>query len=237
MATLEHLLNGGAEDLVRLFYKARDTQEKGFIARIDAIANRLGLNHTQLVCGLGFNREIGLLPDVLSVVGFSSERALILRRDELFKTDVYRELSVDDVIEIYALLSNNEDTLQRTRELIVARLTNIEESLAQQTHSGLVSLKLELHAIYHSPIANEEFVDMRWQSRTQTNEVQYDELEIIVDKQIVPAGNLFFSNALSPAEKLFLIERGEIDVAMIKNRMQNTEISAAERDMLEDNLR
>ena len=160
MATLEQLLNGGAEDLVRLFYKTRDIHEQGFIARINAIANRLELNHAQLVCGLGFNRHIGLLPDVLSVVGFSSERALFLRRDELFKTDVYQQLSVDDVIEIYALLSNNKELQRETHELITARLANIEAAIAQQANTSLVSLKMELHAIYHSPIADENFVGM-----------------------------------------------------------------------------
>ena len=241
MATFRQLLLGNPEDLVRMFYNIRIPQEKGFIAKLDAAANMLNLNHSQLVCGLGFNRRIFDLPDVLSVVGFASEKALTIRRDELFRTDMYQQLSLDDIIDVYSHHLPKEEQLQQMRALVAARLSNIENALASESSLNAVSYKMELHAFYNSALADEDFVFERWHNKNravdEASGIQKDELRMIIDNNIVPAGNLFFSDELSPAEKLILIESGEINISMIKNRMQNTEISPAEREMLEDNLR
>ena len=241
MSTFRQLLRGNAEDLVRMFYKTRIPHEKGFIARLNAVADQLNVNHAQLVCGLGFNPGIANLPDVLSVVGFSSEKTLMLRRDELFKTDTYQELSVDDIIEVYSYSMPERSQLPRMQDLVASRLSNIENSLAKDSTLNRISYKMELHAIYNCSLADEEFVSTRWHSKNRAlndaTGIHQDELRMIIDNKIVPAGNLFFSDELSPSEKLLLIESGEINISMIKNRMQNREISAAEREMLEDNLR
>ena len=242
MATLKQLLEASAEELVRLLYKIRVSEEKGFIARIDAVAAKLGLNHAKLVCGLGFNFEITDLSDVLSIVGFTNQRALQLRRNELFKTDVYDQLNIDDIIDIYTHCLSDETSLEITQALITERLAYIERAIATLTHpQTIISYKMELHAIYSSALATENFAFKRLESKNRdlanTTKIQQDELKLIIGNKIVPAGNLFFSDNLTPEEKLVLIESGEINISMIKNRMQNTEISAAERDMLENNLR
>ena len=93
---------------------------------------------------------------------------------------------------------------------------------------------MELHAIYTSGAATEAFAQHRadrpiGQLRQAVNEVQ-----MILDAQLIAAGNLFFMNTLLPDEKKVLIESGEINDAMIRNRLQNTAISDDERDVLED---
>ncbi|MEM7467967.1 MAG: hypothetical protein AAF387_13920 [Pseudomonadota bacterium] len=242
MAKFKQLLLADPEDLVRAFYKLRTSRNTGFIARLDEVASALGVTHSQLVCGLGFRNEIERLPDVLSVLGFETTRPLILRRDELFKTDIYNELSVDDVIDVYTKSTESDDELENLQDLVTARLNNVESSIADHADPNtIICYKMELHAIYNSEIADEAFAEKRLASKNHaladTTKIQQDELRLIVDNKIIPASNLFFSDTLSPEEKLLLIESGEINVSMIKNRMQNTEISPEERDMLEDNLR
>ena len=242
MATFIELLTANPEELVRIFYKVRPQKTSGFIATIDEVASYLDVNHAQVVCGLGFNFAIGELPDVYSVLGFTSVKALYLRRDELFRTDIYAQLPVDAVIEIYSHCAQNEALMQVLQALSTERLNTIEDHIAEHSDPNIIiSYKMELHAIYNSELANEEFAERRMISKNRkladATKIQQDELKLIIDNKIIPASNLFFSDNLTPEEKLLLIESGEINVAMIKNRMQNTEISPAERDMLEDNLK
>ena len=61
-----------------------------------------------------------------------------------------------------------------------------------------------------------------------------DEIQMIVDEEVVPPGNLFFLDNLLPDEKRYLIDAGKIDDMMIRNRLQNTDISEDERQKLED---
>ena len=129
MAALKDLLHGNADALVRLFYKIRVPETKGFIARIDTVAEILDLNHAQLVCGLGFNFGISDLPDVRSIVGFTNDKSLYLRRDEIFKNDIYEQLSVDDVIDIYAHCLNFAAHLSIIQDLATERLSSIERAI------------------------------------------------------------------------------------------------------------
>ena len=57
---------------------------------------------------------------------------------------------------------------------------------------------------------------------------------LIIEAELLPPGNLFFSDHLLPIEKRQLIENGLIDTAMVQNRLRNSEISEDERQMLED---
>ncbi|MGR8947785.1 MAG: hypothetical protein ACU84Q_07050 [Gammaproteobacteria bacterium] len=242
MAGFSQLLSAPSEELVRFFYKVRPSKDKGFIATIDDVAKTLGLNHSQLVCGLGFNFDIADFPDVYSIVGFTSDKSLFLRRDELFRTDIYRELCIDDIIDIYSHRARSESLLDHLQTLTTERLNAIENHIAAFADPNvIISYKMELHAIYNSDLADENFAEQRMSSKSRElanwTKIQQDELKLIIDSRIIPASNLFFSDTLTPEEKLLLIESGEINVAMIKNRMQNTEISPAERDMLEDKLK
>ena len=51
-----------------------------------------------------------------------------------------------------------------------------------------------------------------------------DEIQIIIDEEVVPPGNLFFLDNLLPDEKRYLIDAGKISDMMIRNRLQYTDI-------------
>ena len=242
MASFTQLLNASPEDLLRIFYRVKPSSNAGFVAKIDDVAAQLDLNHAQLICGLGFNPQIAELVDVISVLGFTSPKLLCYRRDELFTHDVYDQLSIDDVLDLYTHCIAEQSILLETQSLLPARLDEIETAATKPSKPNtVISYKMELHAIYSSTIATEPFAERRILSKQQSGspptQIWCDEIKLITENEVIPPGNLFFSDQLSPAENLVLIESGGVNVSMIKNRMQNTAITEAERDMLEDHLR
>ena len=62
---------------------------------------------------------------------------------------------------------------------------------------------------------------------------RYCEAHALGIEELIPPSNLFFLDSLLPDEKKFLIDSGDVNDLMIRNRMQNTSISEDERDMLE----
>ena len=58
MPSFTELLTASDVELVKYFYKTNAGDEADFIKRINIISTQLGLNHTQLVCALGFNKHI-----------------------------------------------------------------------------------------------------------------------------------------------------------------------------------
>ncbi|MGR9089701.1 MAG: hypothetical protein ACU85U_03865 [Gammaproteobacteria bacterium] len=63
-----------------------------------------------------------------------------------------------------------------------------------------------------------------------------DEIRMIVAEALIPPSNLFFLETLWPEEKRALLDSGAIAEPMIRNRIQNTEITAEERELLEEYL-
>jgi AraC-like DNA-binding protein len=240
MAEFAQLLNASPEELVRIFYKVKESPASGFVTKIDHTAKQLGMNHNQLICGLGFNRNLEELTDIISVLGFSSSKLLRYRRDELFTHDIYSQLSIDDVLDIYTHCLAEPSVLSEIEVLLPKRLAEIEIAVDDLTNpTAAISFKMELHVIYSSEIVSEPFAKKRILAKKNTIRVTpmwHEEIRLIVENNVIPAGNLFFSEQLSPEEKIVLIESGEINISMIKNRMQNTAITLAERSMLEDHL-
>jgi hypothetical protein len=235
VATFRELLTASDAELLKHFYRVEPSADGDFIRRINHAATQLELTHTQLVCALGFNRSMRDLTDILSVVGFSSHKLLCYRRNELFATDAYRQLPIDNVLDVYAALLEDAEVLATLRELVPARLDHIEARMGESEDAALlISYKMELHSIYAGGIATAAFALARLARPIGDLRVKIDEVSLVVGHGLVPASNLFFSDDLLPAEKRSLIESGAIDAAMIANRLKNSEISEDERQMLED---
>ena len=235
MPSFHDILTASDADLVKHFYRLKPGGDSDFIKKINHAAAQLDLNHSQLVCALGFNKNIRELTDILSVVGFTSYKLLSYRRNELFSTDTYKQLDIDNVVDIYSEYLEDPDILATLRELMVPRLKNIEKELSDRSDPALViSYKMEVHSVYAGGIATEAFATERVQSPIGDLRTMIDEIHMIVDEEVVPPGNLFFLDNLLPDEKRYLIDTGKIDDMMIRNRLQNTEISEDERQMLED---
>lgn len=237
MLSFTELLTASDSDLVRIFYKVKSDSKDEFIIRINKIAAQLGLNHTQLICALGFNKHIRDLTDIHSILGFRSFKVLDYRNEELFSTDTYNQLGIDNILDIYSERLEDEETLAILRKLLRPRLKHIEEDISNNQDPGhIMSYRMEIHAIYGSGIADQEFADERINQEIGEHRVISDELKLILDANYQAPSNLFYLDSVSPAEKEILITGFEISQDMIKNRLQNTHISEEERFILEEHL-
>ena len=237
MTSFTELLTATDDDLVRIFYKTSAGEEKDFIKRINIIATQLGLNHTQLVCALGFNKHIRDLTDIQQQLGFRSFKLLTYRMNELFTTDTFMQLPVDNILDIYSERLENQEIMNTLRELLHPRLEHIEADIDKTGDPGhIISYRMEVHAIYTSGIADKAFADERLKKDIGKFRLMANEANVIIEAGYHPPSNLFFMDSLSPEEKQDLIEGGHINQDMIKNRLQNAKISDEERETLEEHI-
>lgn len=235
MVSFTELLTASDEDLVRIFYKIKSNPTDDFIVRINKVASQLGLNHSQLVCALGFNRHIRDLEDIYSSIGFRSYKLLSYRCNELFSTDTYKQLSVDNILDIYSERLEDQQILDSLREMLKPRLENIEKDIAKSDDpSHIISYRMEVHSIYTAGIVGKDFADYRLSRDIGRFREMANEVNIIVEAGLAHPSNLFFMDTLSHQERKNLIEGKHISQDMIKNRMQNKGISQEEREILEE---
>ena len=237
MITFTELLTASDDDLVRLFYKINTDTADDFILRINKVATQLGMNHSQLVCALGFNRHIRDLSDIFSTLGFRSYKLLSYRRNELFRTDTYNQLPIDNILDIYSERLEDQQILDSLREMLHPRLQHIEEDIDRNGDPAhIISYRMEVHSIYGAGIVDKTFAEARISKDIGRFRVIANEVQVIIEAKFLPPSNLFFMDSLVPEEKKDLIEHDHITPAMITNRLQNKLISPEERDMLEGYL-
>jgi len=237
MPSFTELLTASDDELVRIFYKASTGEETDFIKRINKVAAQLELNHTQLVCALGFNKHMRDLTDIQQQLGFRSFKLLTYRMHELFTTDTYTQLPIDNILDIYSERLEDQEVLDTLRELLHPRLEHIEAEIEKNSDPAhIISYKMEIHSIYTSGIADKKFADDRLKKNIGQYRLIANEANIIIEAGYHPPSNLFFMDSLSPEEKRDLIEAGHINKDMIKNRLQNANTSEEEREILEEHI-
>ena len=235
MISFTELLTASDTELVKTFYKVKSDPSIDFIQNINSIATQLELNHSQLVCAIGFNKNIRDLTDIITVLGFKSYKVMIYRRNELFTTDTYQQLGIDNILDIYSARLEDEEILETLRELLQPRLQHIEIDIGKTGDPGnTVSYRMEIHAIYQSGIADKSFAEKRIQKDIGKYRHIASELSEMISADIFPPSNFFFMENISPDEKRELIQQQHISSDMVKNRLQNAKISADEREMLEE---
>ncbi len=235
MISFTELLTASDEDLVKIFYKLKPGDDPDFIKRINKVAAQLGLNHSQVVCALGFNKHIRDLTDIVSTLGFRSYKLLSYRQNELFTTDTYQQLPIDNILDIYSERLEDEQILAMIRELLGPRLEHIEADIEKnEDPSHVISYRMEIHAIYGSGIADKDFAEARVEKDIGKYRIIANELNVIAEAGLVPPSNFFFMDHITPDEKRELIQSSHIPPEMVKNRLQNSSISDEERDMLEE---
>ena len=77
MIDFTELLTASDAELVKIFYKIKSDPSQDFIKNINSVAAQLELNHSQLVCATGFNKNIRDLTDIMTVLGFKSYKVRI----------------------------------------------------------------------------------------------------------------------------------------------------------------
>jgi hypothetical protein len=237
MINFTELLTASDSELVKLFYRIKSDPNEDFIIRINKVAAQLGLNHSQLVCALGFNRHIRELADIYSTLGFRSYKLLSYRCNELFSTDTYNQLPIDNILDIYSERLEDQQILNSLREMLHPRLEHIEEDIDKNGDpSHIISYRMEVHSIYGAGIVDKSFAESRLGLDIGKFRIIANETHAIIEAGYFPPSNLFFMDSLSPEEKRDLIERKYIDPNMIANRLKNVHISMEEREVLEEYL-
>jgi hypothetical protein len=162
MQSFENLIQASANGLSAIFSPLRGKLKGDGEARRGQIAQLLGLNLAQLVCGVGFNAELARIPDMPKFLGFASRDALLTERNYIFIHDRYRALSVNNIVEIYAALGQLPGGAAEWSDLVMSRLNNIEGQLEETINPVLIGgYKLEVRAVYERRLAGPGLINAR----------------------------------------------------------------------------
>ncbi|MCB1748390.1 MAG: hypothetical protein H6977_18295 [Gammaproteobacteria bacterium] len=159
MISFETLLRASGEELFAIFAATRVGPLDDADARREQIAQHLGLKEGQLLCGIGFNPAARSLDSVCRVLGYADIGALATARNFAFIHDVYRALSINNVLEIYGVLGRLGAHDPQWSDLVLTRVSHIEAQLEETINPILIGgYKLEIRAIYEQHLASPDFV-------------------------------------------------------------------------------
>lgn len=162
MQTFENLIRAPAQTLVSIFSPLRERVRGEGEARRAHLAQLLGLNTTQLVCGVGFNFQLARVPDLVRLLGYPTPEALNAERNYLFIHDRYRSLSVNDIVEIYVALGAADNLSAAAADLVISRLNTLEAQLEETINPILIGgYKLEVRGVYENHLAAPALVNAR----------------------------------------------------------------------------
>lgn len=192
MQTFESLIRASAPELVSIFAPLRERMRGEGEARRSHLAQLLSLNLGQLVCGVGFNRELARVPDLVRFLGYPNAEAFNADRNYLFIHDRYRSLSVNDIVEIYAALGSTPASAGTAADLVISRLSTLEAQLEETINPILIGgYKLEVRGIYENHLASPALVNARLSH-------EYTVLRDITNESMI----MLESGAVSPREFL-----------------------------------
>lgn len=238
MPGFNDILSASEEELVQLFYKFRDDQSLAKEEKLAAVGKKFLLRGAQLACAVGFNPNTPQLTEILPIMGFDSFDELAQQRNDVFTTDIYKQLTFDNVIEIYSSIITNSELLQIMQYLLKKRLHNIERKIEATVNSIIIEkYKAEMRAIYFDRIATIEFVEERLDNKDSGFRALLNEVAIIIESKLIPTGDIFFRDSILPEEKRKLLNKGLIPIDLVESRLQDESITNEEKRILQDHLK
>ncbi len=235
MARFNEILTGTPEELVKIFYVYEgDTQDDKELKR-KTIAKIIKLKSEQLTCAIGFNPNLEQLTDLLPIIGYENIDEITKDRNDIFINDTYRKLTLENILSIYDTVKDKQQILQVMQYLLEGRLANIETKIEETVNSMIIEkYKAEMRAIYSDNIADIDFAEKRL-SRTDSGfRALLNEVTIIAESKLLPAGDIFFRETILPEEKRKLLNKGMIPIDLIQTRLEEEQISQQEKKMLLD---
>ncbi len=232
MSDFNTLLTANEEQLLQRFYKCKEAD------KLPAVAQALKLRPEQLVCAVGFNCHASRLTELLPLLGYASFAALSEQRNAIFTADIYKHLSLDNVLMIYSAVKDNEHMLGQVQSLLKHRLEHIENRIEETINSHLIDkYKAEIRAIYHDRIVSIDFVEARLNRPDDGFRALLNEVSIIIDSKIIPAGDIFFRNSILPQEKRRILSMGVIPDELVETRLEDASIPVTEKQVLDEYLK
>jgi hypothetical protein len=237
MALFMDILNSSEEELLKLLFKFNVSEESNE-DKAEAIAVALKIREAQLVCAIGFNESVRNLPEIPPILGFENYDALINSRNEYFTMDIYKLVSLDNILSIYSVVKHDVKNKQIIEYLLSNRLQTIEKRIEETVNSLIIDkYKEEMRAIYSDEIVGIDFVEKRLNESDSGFRALLNEVTLIVENKLIPAGDIFFRESILPQEKRKLLDKGLIPTDLIKTRLIDSNISDVEKKILYDHLK
>ncbi len=237
MASFRQILSCNEEELLKVFY-IYHSRHKEAHGNTNAIAKALKLKSGQLICAIGFNSYIENLTEVLPLIGYDNINDLFKERNEIYISDIYKKLSLDNILTLYGYVKQFPESMETVQDLMEKRLANIEEKIESTVNSTIIDkYKEEMKAIYLDGIANIDFAEKRLNKLDSGFRALINEVVIITETKLIPAGDIFFRNTVLPEEKRKLLSKGLIPDDLIEARIQEEDVSQREKNMLMDYLK
>ncbi|MEE8321340.1 MAG: hypothetical protein V3R68_05810 [Gammaproteobacteria bacterium] len=238
MISFDELINATEEELIQILYKFNISECLDSDDKPTLIAGKLGLRTAQLVCSVGFNPNIRNLPEVPQILGYENFDALAQIRNEFFISDIYKKLTLANLLSIYNIVKNDPDNQQIMQYLLTSRLETIEGRIEETVNSMIIEkYKEEMRAIYSDGIANIDFAEERLNKTDSGFRALINEVAIIIETKVIPAGEIFFRDTILPEEKRKLLDRGLIPRELVEARLEDDTITDQEKKMLYDHLK
>lgn len=238
MASFSDILTAPQEELVRMFFNFRGEQTNEESSRVTLVAKNLQVRTAQLICAIGFNPQARELVEIMPILGYESIEALNSDRNEYFTTDIYKQLTLDNILSIYTAIKDDDEFQQVMPYLIKSRLVTIESRIEETVNSMIIDkYKAEIRAIYSERIVNIEFAEERLDHVDSGFRALLNEVTIITESKMIPAGDIFFRETVLPEEKRKLLNKGLIPDELIQARLEDDAASASEKQMLYEFLK
>lgn len=210
---------------------------QGSPSSINVVAGDLKLRKEQLTCALGFNPNIRMLIEILPILGFATFNELDQERNRIYISDIYKRLSLDNVIRIYERIHGEEQILEVMQYLLRNRLESIEAEIETTVNSMIIErYKNEMRSIYNLGIASIDFTEERLDKKESGFRALLNEVTIIVESKMMPVGEIFFRDTILPQEKQKLLNKGLIPKEIVQSRINEKGISIEEKKILTDYL-
>ena len=237
MTAFNEIIFANHEELMQYFFKLKN-DKIAIDDRLAYAARTLGLRTAQIVCAFGFNRITKELPELLPILGFITYDEMAQERNDIFATDIYKYLTLDDVLSIYSAIKDDPDKMQLMEYLLKKRLANIESRIESTVNSIIIDkYKAEMRCIYNEGIANLEFAEERLNRNDSGFRALLNEVNIIIESKLIPAGEIFFRDRILPEEKRRLLNKGLIPKEWIQSRLEDEATTPEEKRILSDYLK
>lgn len=206
--------------------------------RLELASKRLKLRTAQIICALGFNPLARELTELLPILGYVTYDELAGERNNIFTSDTYKYLTLDNILSIYTAVRDDPENLQLMPYLLTKRLDKIEEKIETTVNSLIIDkYKAEVRAIYNDGIANIDFAEERLEKHDSGFRALLNEVSIIIESKLIPAGDIFFRDMILPEEKRKILNKGLIPPELIESRLQDEKTSPEEKKILNAYLR
>ena len=237
MTGFKEIIFASNEELMQFFYKLKN-DEVPLDDRLNQAAKKLQLRTAQIVCAFGFNRVARDTPELLPILGFVTYDEMASARNDIFTNDTYKYLSLDNILNIYTAVKDDPDGMQLMPYLLKKRLDNIENKIETTVNSIIIDkYKAEMRCVYNDGIANIDFAEERLNRHDSGFRALLNEVNIIIESKLIPAGDIFFREKILPEEKRKLLNKGLIPKELIQSRLEDEATPQEERVILNDYLK